>query len=141
MSFPYTQLQRAWLQDLKITEELQTTAMLHEMRSGKADAYCCLGRACIVANYTPFNVSCSGNIISYGLEEDERVWESLPQSLVEELQLRNDIGSFFEEELPADVPYKSLVEMNDSGYTFKQIAEFIEAHPRAVFTNLKKSSF
>ena len=53
--FPYTDLQRKWIDDLKTTYAPQTRHTLHRLREvdyrGQLllPGYCCLGRACVVA--------------------------------------------------------------------------------------------
>lgn len=122
-----TKLQKTWLDALKSGEYHQTYTFL--AKKTNRWGYCCLGVACEVAikEGIPLKVKKRGRRKCYGESEEQGV---LPVELVEELHLRNDIGSFH-----VNGNGGALTEMNDDGKTFKEIANFILKHKKEVFTN------
>ena len=62
--------------------------------------------------------------------------------VAEALALYDDIGGFILANTPAGRGFlktadRSLAEANDNGATFEEIADFMEAHPHAVFREAK----
>ena len=126
--FPYTPEQLAWLDDLETTEAAQGKGYLH-----KDDAFCCLGRACVVLG-VPAEY---GRFIRDGVVRYDGLVSAMSDSIQEILQLRDELGSFKQVVMVKYEASKSLVELNDGlSYTFKQIAAFIRSDPTNVFTNL-----
>jgi len=121
--FRYTKKQEAWLQDLEKTRAKQTGGYLHD-----ANGWCCLGRACKVLGVPSKNVSSMGApMYEFGGEDS-----LAPPSVVKALRLRDDQGALAVHTSEGD---RYLTELNDTGWTFKQIAKYIRENPRNVFTN------
>lgn len=113
MLFKYSELQRAWLDDLKTTTAEQGPNYLR-----KGDSFCCLGRACEVMGIQ--RVQTTAGHYEYG--EDGEV-AGLGYDAEELLGLYSGLGD-------GRGVAKALTVLNDSGdYTFKQIAELIESNP------------
>ena len=122
MSFKYTELQRAWLDDLKKTRAKQGTGRLH-----RKDGWCCLGRACKVMGVKEvrgeFSSKFDGVDTVMSIANGERM--GLRSGAGDaRLQFRIDGGR----------ELGRLWEANDDYYTFKQIAAAIEADPENFFT-------
>jgi hypothetical protein len=131
--FPFTDLQLAVINDLKTTTEPQTTGRLHD-----EDGFCCLGRMCEVLGI-PSKWDITAFI--YGSGSDLRSG-SLPNAGVIALNLYDRGGSINWKKVSpkwaklGGPQYPALYELNDSAHwSFKQIGEFIEENPEAVFTN------
>jgi hypothetical protein len=121
-------LQQEWIRCLRSRAWKQTTKKLCRESNGKV-AYCCLGVACEVS---------AANGVSLAQRFNERLWAfdgetaTLPDAVVDTLRFHSDSGDLYGgEKLDGRT---SLVDANDHGATFKQIADFVEAHPEAVFT-------
>ena len=119
--FIYTPEQEAWLTDLETTDAPQTTAKLHT-----ENGFCCLGRACIV-----FKTPQTSWINEDGIDVFSYEGESgpAPQSIVDKLHLFTNEGKPRIETKNIEC----LVELNDAGKTFKEIAAIIRAHPWRYF--------
>lgn len=91
------------------------------------DAYCCLGVACEVyrrdvgGSWDEFVFRCAGS--RYGF------CAHLPSVVAEWLGLCDVAGDY---RTGADV-YRSLIDDNDSGASFEQIADLIESGPEGLF--------
>lgn len=124
--FIFTPEQEAWLVDLETTEEPQAMGDLHRFSGSPGAGYCCLGRACVVLGIKETR---SGDL---GFFDGNTAL--LPDVAVEKLRLLSDGGRL---KLPVADGVRShicLTAMNDAGWTFKQIAAYIRANPRDVFT-------
>lgn len=125
MSFPYNQDQLLWLEDLETTNAEQGQGALHEN-----DKFCCLGRGCLV-------LGIPGKLIPnpFGMRTVEYQGSSTiaPDSLIKRLRLRDCYGSVREDILGNS----SLVYLNDSKVSFKEIAAIVRANPEGYFTNLE----
>jgi hypothetical protein len=123
--YPYNEYQEAWLRDLETTTEPQTTGWLHRLNQGselsESPGFCCLGRACVVLNEEP---RIGMDVVSY--DDCETV---LPWHIEARLQLRDDDGRL----ASGMGQLTSLADMNDSGWTFKEIAAYIRGNPWNVF--------
>ena len=150
--FPFTALQREWIEDLKgCPPDLQGTGWLLRIggntNDGMKPGFCCLGRALIVAG-AETSISQNSVAIRFSYKE-ESVVQALPGNLALEMQM-TDIGSFRghsmdqydfptrEIHIPDYGYYSSLTQMNDGRsegkpLTFRQIAAFIEHDPWRVF--------
>lgn len=105
-----------WLKALRSGEYKQTTgALCHN------DAFCCLGVLCDVAakNGVAVRVVKPQSLVMY----DEAL-SVLPASVREWAGLDDGIGAFHIK----DGSDMTLIELNDSGKTFKQIANYIERY-------------
>ena len=140
--FPYTELQRKWLDDLKTTDAPQTKYVLLRLIAAYAKGdlqpvgYCCLGRACVVAGI-PAKFNTKGGYASF-----RNKVMSLPDELWKDLKLRSANGKIYPHiniEGDENKDVGSLTELNDIfDWSFKQIAELIENYPERVFTNLEE---
>lgn len=133
--------QTAWIAALRSGKYSQTTERLEDPCTG---GMCCLGVGCALFLPTTRNEIIDEEDdavteVRYGYE-DEADAELAPSSLVRKLGLRNNEGSFEPPE-GVDLPLvdgnprkaRSLAELNDAGWTFIQIADFVETYPEAVF--------
>lgn len=138
--YKYNDLQRKWLDDLKTTTEPQ--AQLHLQVLPFVDGvimdpggYCCLGRACVVAGLK--GVSHDLRYVDFG----QGISEELPPDLADKLRLKTTAGLFKVgyKDPDKDIKYYHLTGMNDDGgFSFKQIAEYIEANPDNVFSDYEE---
>jgi len=121
MKYRFNKWQKKWLEALESGEYVQTTGALCD-----GNGFCCLGVACDVL----------------GLEAEKQpsgMWlydghtGCAPQSVVKNLNLIDDQGQTRD-------PGKTLVDMNDGGQSFAEIAAFIRANPEKVFVNGKRST-
>lgn len=104
----FTAEQETWLKALESGEWSQAKYKLKA-----AGGFCCLGVACEI-----------------GLANGNENYNELDLGDDNRLRMRGPAGQFLR---PDD--YGALVEMNDSGKTFSEIAAFIRANPWQVFTN------
>lgn len=124
---------KLWVEDLRTTQVLQARHALHRINdpSGELDSFCCLGRACVVYNFNNVNnpvairslVTIDGTIMLY--EEREGI---LPPKVREWLGLTDSLGRFDD-----DFGTNSLANKNDTGFSFKEIADIIESEPKGLF--------
>ena len=119
------------------------------------NGYCCLGVACEVLGprigvtlreFRDFIEGVDGDddyedVYFKAFTEDDNSQELLPGDIWKSLGLRSPVGNINYEECPEAVDYfgdndqeLSLADMNDNGYTFIEIQEFVRRYPRAVFT-------
>jgi hypothetical protein len=115
------QLQDVWLKKLKSGRYKQGIGRLHKVRNRQA-YFCCLGLACKVyhENVKPLNIIRFDGYVEY----DEKYGE-LPKQVQKAFGFRDSLGK---------CSYgKHLSEMNDSGNSFKEIAEFVENNRSKVF--------
>ena len=126
MSFKYTQLQRAWLDDLKKTRAKQTIGFLHDKYG-----WCCLGRLCHVAGAEVVRTDSFG--LRYFGNFDVHS-ELLPEEIYKRVHLRGRSGLAKEKYTIDGRDFSDLADANDCPRTFKQIAAAIEADPTNFFT-------
>lgn len=89
----------------------------------KPDGFCCLGVACELAILDGVNVHRRKRDEHYTYNDSSGV---LPDPVLEWLGLNSPEGSF-------DSYANSLTQMNDSGKSFLEIADFIESNPEHLF--------
>jgi hypothetical protein len=108
--------QEAWLQALEGDEFKQTKGVLQ-----RGDNFCCLGVGCVVAERAgvPVTRTNLGKLIGANLVSQAAVcvW----------LGLKHVIGASI------DPGRKTLVKLNDSGVSFKEIAQIIRENPEQYF--------
>lgn len=136
--FPFTTLQLAWLTELRSGKHEQGNGYLHY-----GNEFCCLGIASkfvLKLKGVP-----NGAFTTYGGDAFGLLWPS--QKL---MNLRSSTGRISQESLSVEgaraltgksrlaIHRPSLAVMNDLGFTFPEIADFIENNPRAVFNNEDK---
>lgn len=120
--YPFNADQLAWLHDLETTTEPQCTGYLYSTGTDMPYGFCCLGRACAVLGLDPKD---QGSYCTY-----DGCDCLIPPSAMSKLRLVGDGGDF---RVDADEGSGSLTEMNDDGWSFKQIAAYIRANPWNVF--------
>jgi hypothetical protein len=137
--YKFSPLQLLWIAALKSGKFRQGTGQLAERKSKHVN-YCCLGVACALTN------KMAGKL---GLEKLEKAFITdeaitfdgsqyrLPFALVAPLRLRDDKGVLAKPVKDNEGEYaETLADLNDmAGWTFKQIAEYIEKNPRNVFVS------
>lgn len=137
--------QQKFVDALKSGEYEQVTQVLHIKDKG----FCCLGVACKVFIGDPDSYvedTITGHNYDYGLGVWDNERTQLPHELMEDLKFYSDEGDLCSESrfsspmvtkddvLLAIAKSGSLVAANDLGISFEKIAEYIEAVPKAVFT-------
>jgi hypothetical protein len=112
-----------WVEALLSGKFKQTTGSLKKTK-GKSSGHCCLGVLCAISNLGKWNRQ--GNT-------EERTFlgasEFLPREVEEWAGMTSDNGNCsisIEQDDDDFVTYDNLVEMNDDGRTFKEIAEVIK---------------
>ncbi len=145
--FPFTEAQTKWIAELRSGNRKQTTQVLERVNpeTFETEGFCCLGVGCSMFLSETRSRDDSSEDVYYG--DDYATDTEAPPELVEILHLRGDEGDFDFDHLSDAVvdtlPYNqrgggtcsNLAALNDMGWTFEQIADFIEANPKAVFTN------
>ena len=117
-----TEPQQKWVNALRSGKYEQCKGSL--TRDGK---YCCLGVACEISSL---------ELDPYWRERGTLLSEAAP--VKEELGLKSHEGAFDGEGIDLESairrsPSKSLSFLNDAGWTFNQIANFIESYPERIF--------
>ncbi len=119
--------QKAWIAALRANPEQQTTCTLGVVRGNGTNSFCCLGKGCEVAGVGKWK---NGDFWN----EDEN--GVLGDSGINALGLRGSNGdvstettAYFLKQYNCD----SLVEFNDSGFSWIQIADILEKYPEAFF--------
>lgn len=131
--FPYTTIQLAWLHDLETTEAKQGRRALHT----EDEKYCCLGRACVVLGKSPSKQTFQGNYSYDGVGGLLLAYGDLGLRSSRGVLLRPFDTGALGCSYGGSLLVGSLTEMNDSGWTFKDIAAAIRADPSNFFTNLE----
>ena len=128
--------QEAWLKELESGNYPQTT---HGFLSDN-HGYCCLGVGCRTLGLAPNRTNVD---TTYTLFHDEFDGQSelAPQSLIDWLALYDSSGDIAPEKIFCTIigfeGIDSLVDANDSEYSFELIAKFCRANPSAVFRESK----
>ncbi len=127
--YKFTPEQEAWLKDLETTDAPQCIEQLQ-----CDDAFCCLGRACIVLSVPSERAHGSGSFFFDG------EMHCLSKPTVKRLGLRGDNGDFEVPVSSAELDrdggfsvFNSLTDMNDNGLSFREIAAYIRSNPHNVF--------
>ncbi len=134
--FKFTVAQSEWLKILESGKFRQGKELLHQVKN-KRSSYCCLGVACkIFKDILNLNYTIQNEVERRYNDEEA----GLPEVVYEHLNLHGNFGDLAKLDLPEDVANSvqgcdSLADMNDQGWTHKEIATFIRAHPTAVFKN------
>ncbi len=116
--------QREWIELLRSGKYRKATSALHKRNQG----YCCLGVACMLFGHKPEDLYDRGSLASF-------------PEVLKGLKLRGDSGAFYlyDEDLKkvktrrGSKGCSSLASMNDQGWSHKEIADFIEKNPEAIF--------
>lgn len=123
--FTFGPLQTAWLKSLREHPERQMRDLLGQRCSDGSYKACCLGEAGLIANVCMFN---------------ERGELRTKNGLISDCYLDDvytSIGLRSRDGQRKDDGNKELSHLNDTGYTWPQIADIIEAEPEQYFTESK----
>ena len=132
--------QEKWLTELETTTSRQALNYLHVYKGG----YCCLGIGCELFNIPREHLG-SSHIWVYEDIDGEGTEGAAPSKLVELLGLYDEEGrsspeftksSVLTEEELSKLLYNSacsLTGLNDSSFTFKEIASIVRRTPEAFF--------
>lgn len=125
MSYKFNEFQLKWLEALESGEYKQCKNYLKQDFENEI-RYCCLGVGCELAGIKlEKDIAFRPDIYCYN-QDDKKYVGQAPDELVDKLKLKGCLGTISED--------SSLVGKNDSGYTFKQIAQFCRENPEKVFT-------
>lgn len=125
------EVKELWVNALLSGEYVQATGKLHSIEMGQT-GFCCLGVLCDLAVQQriikPPKVSDTqyDTVMFYGHQEAH---ELLPYEVMEWAEIDSDNGTF--EAIWADMTCKtvaSLVDLNDGGKTFIELAEYIKEY-------------
>lgn len=121
----FTEIQRKWIDALRSGDYQQCKNYLHTN-----DGYCCLGVACDILKI-PVEYDDDG--VAYYQDEHEK----LPASVYRQLNLIDNIGAIRAYTPHFEKPFteEALSALNDNGYTFEKIADFMEKYPFLFFDN------
>lgn len=130
-------LQQAWVDGLRAHPELQTTGVLgYKGTEDYPEGYCCLGYALLcIHEFQGTEPSYKGpNLMSTNAVNDIKNGDTLQE--YQTLGLYSSLGDINTDHLSYElIPSEStLAALNDNGWTWPQIADFIEKYPEAVFT-------
>ena len=117
-------LLKEWIADLRSGKYQQLTASLGRGRSER----CCLGVLCETYIRLGGSLMVTHSGCGLSLEYDGKV-NTLPAKVAAAVNLSTESGNFF---LHSGYP-SSLVNLNDMGVTFEQIADIIESRPDRMF--------
>lgn len=125
--YKFSEEQERWLQALESGKYEQCKDELWD-----GDGYCCLGVACAIDGYKKDtrNPMLKGHFLNHN---NHSIGGSLDNRLRDKLSLREGNGMLKKMHTDGGVRLKALASMNDSGWSFKQIAAYIRANPRNVF--------
>ena len=131
--YEFNKFQLEWLDALESGKYKQGTKNLKYKLLKGTIKYCCLGVGCELLHLPS---------ASFSLKTGRKVYEFVtykcnnanlaPPELIEALKIR-DGGGFIINNITTKV--SSLVDMNDSGCSFKEIAKFCRENPEQVFVN------
>ena len=120
---------RAWIEALRSGKYRQGRGYLAARKANDSIWHCCLGVACELA--VEAGVIKRPRINALGQRVYDGSKQLLPLSVRDWLGLVNGAGAFI---TPAGRRH-DLVEMNDAGKDFYQIADLIEQEPSGLFKN------
>lgn len=130
-------LQKEWIKSLREHPERQTKDILGYREDDGSYKACCLGELLIcyrkLQGVDLFDFNGTKDYLIDGVEDYGSLYESYeefglhtPNGAIYKLSVGND---------PLDIrSQNSLAQANDNGFTWLQIADFIENNPEAVFT-------
>ena len=116
--------QEKWLTALESNEYQQGKGYLHSQNN----KFCCLGVAADLFKTTPSTLDDTAHYLYNGHKS------LAPRFVIEALHLYNSTGDALR---PVD-RHMSLTALNDSGYSFKEIAKIIRDDPRNFFTRTEE---
>ena len=126
---------KKWLRALRSGKYKQTVGNLHS-KYGE-DGYCCLGVACELAVKAGVNIKVTehGGIVFYNRKSD-----FLPPIVRKWLGFgpRNEAGMFKRKDSYTYDSYETLASLNDSRFTFSEIADIVEQNADQLFKHPKQ---
>jgi len=141
-----------WVKALQSGKYIQTTGALSKVfedPKGTQVTYCCLGVACDIYNKflisegksdrwgTPFTLEgTDGKLVGYmDNGKDEDIQESiLPREVAQWLGLASQAGTYFSSSIKNLIEGEaSLIDLNDAGIEFGELADFIASEPEGLF--------
>lgn len=125
-------LQKEWIARLRANPEKQMREALGRKTKEK-DEYkaCCLGEAGLMLGTLEWKEFGNSQLL---ILRNPGEGNGMTLYAHEKLGLRTSNGSFWELHLPENEKvFASLSDMNDNGYTWAEIADYIEANPTNVF--------
>ena len=133
MTYKLNEKQQKWIDALRSGEYEQGQNCLQSHRAA-GDRFCCLGVACKVAQEAGVKVSTDDHDYLVGGTLHSQSWTR------EYFGFKNGVGDFPKEgaQIAKDGSaiageLSCLTELNDHGYTFEDIADFVEEHPEWIF--------
>ena len=116
-----------WIAALESGKYEQTTGMLKKVIMGNV-GYCCLGVLCDISGLGTFGeISGLGTFPVYILPNGNLGACALPVEVLEWADMSDSVGCFIKTD-----DSETLSELNDSGYTFDQIAAIIRNNYKAL---------
>jgi hypothetical protein len=120
-------LQEKWLKELESEKYKQGRGYLCQKAEDDSNVYCCLGIAAeFVLNISPIRLIHEATCEFGGFRQFLRDFDRMG--------LDSDVGSLITPFYLKEQRIKSLADMNDKGWTFKEIAAYIRSNPENVFT-------
>lgn len=120
--------QKEWVAALRSGKYVQASGSLR-----KDDGYCCLGVACDLSGQGEWQKEPWSSGSTYKAWHFDHESTMLPDAVMDWLGMRDERGSYTKN--GETVAHSSLSMANDTGYTFEQIADLIEAHADELFVN------
>lgn len=118
-------IQKKWVESLRAHPERQTDGVLGRKNEDGTYGVCCLGEGGLIAGACKW----VGNVLySSCMNSNETLTNTYKI-----LGLRSEAGWLRKEVDRDDESFNSLAEMNDGGWTWPEIADYIEANPDNVF--------
>ena len=119
----------AWIAALRSGKYQQTKGALCRIAEDGSKSYCCLGIGCVVAIELGLDLRVGkfGEKLEFGME-----WKTvvMPEEVIALFGMKRYNGGFYGYRLDKDdEPCSCLSELNDHGFDFSQIADFIESNP------------
>ena len=121
---------KLWVKQLRSGQYRQGQGWLHTREENGVDSFCCLGVACDLYQRqtgdqigAPSGQPWEGKVIAYDGQEAH-----LPDKVKNWLGLSTEAGTFVVAKCP-----DSLIDMNDGGSDFNEIADIIESEPEGLF--------
>jgi hypothetical protein len=118
---------KRWIEALKSGKYFQGQGVLHQ-RKNAYNLFCCLGLACHLYQEASGDLDVKVNNLGGYSYDGDTVY--LPPAVRDWLGLNDCTGNIDGE---AGLTVQSLTYINDNGWTFAEIAEFIEEHESEVF--------
>jgi hypothetical protein len=118
---------RKWVNALRSGKYQQTNSYLRD-----SEGYCCLGVACDLYHKETGKGKWveDGGVFNFQLANGRKLSQHLPRSVADWLGIRDEWGSYGEDEGGL---FHSLASRNDDGFSFKEIADIVVKKPKGLF--------